>query len=327
MCEPRTEMDETVATVRPPGRPRPKTRRRATPVHPRSVSLAAPPSDPPHSPSCLPGSTPFGPLDLLTRPPTLIPRPETEDWALRLARTRTPDPTRPIRVLDLCTGSGCIPLLLCHLWPPGSTRAVGVDISPDAIRLAADNTARSRSATRARACHSSTAAPSANNLRIPSRSHAHQDQDPDDRYRSQIIPESENVFTPLLGDVHDPDLLQRLDPPPPFDVITANPPYIPLDVYHTLPSSVKDYEDPRALIGDAPNSPHRDGLSFYRAIAALIARKGVLAADAILALEVGHGQAHVIKHMLRHTPDLSLGPIEIWKDPWEQERVVFARAA
>ncbi|KAG8213582.1 S-adenosyl-L-methionine-dependent methyltransferase [Butyriboletus roseoflavus] len=261
------------------------------------------------------GTTPFGPLDLLTRPPTLIPRPETEDWALRLARTRTPDPTRPVRVLDLCTGSGCIPLLLCHVWPPGSTRAVGVDISPDAIRLAADNAARSRSTARARARHSSTAAPSANNLRT----HAHA------RYRYRNTPGSENIFTPLLGDVYDPDLLHRLDTP--FDVITANPPYIPLNVYRTLSSSVRDYEDPRALIGDPPNSTHQDGLSFYRTIAALIARKGVLAADAVVALEVGHGQAHVIKHMLRHTPDLSLGPIEIWKDPWDKERVVFARVA
>ncbi|KAF8124986.1 S-adenosyl-L-methionine-dependent methyltransferase [Boletus edulis] len=230
------------------------------------------------------GTLPFGPLDLLTRPPTLIPRPETEDWAIRLARTLAPSITPPVRVLDLCTGSGCIPLLLCHLWPPASTHAVGVDISPDAVRLAADNT--SRSCTHGR----------------------------------------QNIFTPLQGDIHDPDLLHHLDPPPPFDVITANPPYIPLHVYHSLPSSVKDYEDPRALIGDPPNASHTDGLSFYRAIAALLARKGVLAPHATIALEVGHDQAHAVVQILRHTPGLPLGPMEIWKDPWDKDRVVFARA-
>ncbi|KAI9572301.1 S-adenosyl-L-methionine-dependent methyltransferase [Boletus coccyginus] len=238
------------------------------------------------------GSTPFGPLDLLTRPPTLIPRPETEHWAIRLAHARTPDPARPVRVLDLCTGSGCIPLLLCHLWPPGSTRAVGVDISPDAVRLSTDNAARSRITTNAR----------------------------------QIRPD-ENVFTPLLGDIRDPLLLRRLDPPPPFDVITANPPYVPLHVYHTLPSSVKDYEDPRALIGDPPDAPHQDGLSFYRTIAVLLARKRVLAPHALVALEVGHDQAHAVTRILAHTPGLRLAQMEIWKDPWDKDRVVFARAA
>lgn len=185
-----------------------------------------------------------------------------------------------MRVLDLCTGSGCIPLLLCRLWPPGSTRAVGVDISPDAVRLACDNAVRTGAVA---------------------------GQAP------------QNVFAPLQGDVRDPGLLLRLDPP--FDVITANPPYIPLHVYHTLPSSVRDYEDPRALIGD------RDDLAFYRAIAALLARDGVLADDAVVALEVGHDQAHAVVHILRNTPALRLGHIEIWNDPWDKERVVFARVA
>jgi release factor glutamine methyltransferase len=157
-----------------------------------------------------------------------------------------------------------------------------VDVSPHAVRLAADNTLRSR---------------------VP------------------------NVFTPLLGDIHDPRLLRRLDPPPPFDVITANPPYIPAHVYRTLPPSVRDHEDPRALIGDAPGDPRQDGLSFYRAIAALLARKGVLAPDALIALEVGHDQAHAVMHILAQTPGLHLGQVQIWRDPWDKDRVVFARAA
>ena len=276
MCATRIRVDETlrVATRRTPGHARPKNHRRTAPVHPRSVrSLFV------RVTLILPGTTPFGPLHLLTRPPTLIPRPETEHWALRLARL---EPTRPVRVLDLCTGSGCIPLLLCHLWPQGSTRAVGVDVSPHAIRLATDNTSRSR-------------APAG------------------------------NVFTPLLGDILDPLLLRRLDPPPPFDVITANPPYIPAHVFPTLPSSVRDYEDPRALIGDAPDDPRQDGLSFYRAIAALLAREGVLAPDALIALEVGHDQARAVTRILGQT--LRLGHVEIWRDPWDKDRVVFARAA
>ncbi|KAG9316249.1 S-adenosyl-L-methionine-dependent methyltransferase [Chiua virens] len=264
------------------------------------------------------GTTPFGPLDLLTRPPTLIPRPETEDWALRLARDYTP--SRPVRVLDFCTGSGCIPLLLCHLWPPGSTRAVGVDISPDAIRLATDNTARSRARL---GFSSSTAAPHPNCLRTQS----HPDYPPRNDPVPQRQSENRNVFTPLLGDLLDPDLFGRLDPPPPFDVITANPPYIPLAEYHGLCPSVKDYEDPRALIGDLPGATFKDGLSFYRIIAALLARGGVLATNAIIALEVGHNQAHAVQRILHNTPGLPLAQVGVWKDPWNKARVVFGRVA
>ncbi|KIK91627.1 hypothetical protein PAXRUDRAFT_621078 [Paxillus rubicundulus Ve08.2h10] len=230
------------------------------------------------------GTTPFGPLNLLTRPPTLIPRPETEDWALRVANTHSPSEGSPVSLLDLCTGSGCIPLLLCHLWPPGSTRAFGVDISPEAIRLATDNAAR---------CNIETHITS--NLR--------------------------NVFTPVLGDLHDPDLIHLLEPP--FDVVTSNPPYIPKREYDELPPSVKDYEDPRALLGDPPESEHRDGLTFYHTIASFIARKGILSDRAIVVLEVGHGQAEAVESILHHTARLR--NTEIWSDPWKKKRVVVAR--
>lgn len=87
------------------------------------------------------GNQPFGPLNLLTRPPVLIPRPETEHWVSRLAEEYRPTAQNPVSLLDLGTGSGCIPLLLCHLWPSGSINAHGVDISPHALGLAKDNAA------------------------------------------------------------------------------------------------------------------------------------------------------------------------------------------
>lgn len=49
-----------------------------------------------------------------------------------------PKQSRPLKVLDLCTGSGCIPLLLAHLR---EVSAWGVDINPEAILLANDNKA------------------------------------------------------------------------------------------------------------------------------------------------------------------------------------------
>ena len=48
------------------------------------------------------------------RPGVFIPRWETEEWTLALAsRLRKLTPSRqPFMLVDLCTGSGCIPLLL-----------------------------------------------------------------------------------------------------------------------------------------------------------------------------------------------------------------------
>ncbi|KAF7321679.1 S-adenosyl-L-methionine-dependent methyltransferase [Mycena kentingensis (nom. inval.)] len=84
------------------------------------------------------GDQPFGGLNLKCRAPTLIPRPETESWALRLAERLKQRP-RKRRVLDLGTGTGCIPLLLCQQLPAGTIAALGVDVSPDAVKLANEN--------------------------------------------------------------------------------------------------------------------------------------------------------------------------------------------
>ena len=65
----------------------------------------------------------------------LVPRPETEllvEEAVRLFR-----PYNQIRILDLGTGSGNIPISLAKLMP--DCRVVSVDISADALALAKEN--------------------------------------------------------------------------------------------------------------------------------------------------------------------------------------------
>lgn len=95
------------------------------------------------------GSQPFGPLEIQCRPGVLIPRPETEAWVYFLAQRvceLNPDlfsntRTRRIRVVDFCTGTGCIPLLLTSLLGKtiGEPEVYGFDISPQAIALAQKN--------------------------------------------------------------------------------------------------------------------------------------------------------------------------------------------
>jgi release factor glutamine methyltransferase len=71
-------------------------------------------------------------------PAVLIPRPETEllvETALELLRERDAP-----RVCDVGTGSGCIPVALLH--ERRDALACGLDISPDALAVAARNAAR-----------------------------------------------------------------------------------------------------------------------------------------------------------------------------------------
>jgi len=85
------------------------------------------------------GRQEFYGLEFEVSPAVLIPRPETEllvEVALELLRERRAAPL----VCDVGTGSGCIPVAL--LRERSDARACGLDISPDALAVAARNAAR-----------------------------------------------------------------------------------------------------------------------------------------------------------------------------------------
>ncbi|MBA3806524.1 MAG: peptide chain release factor N(5)-glutamine methyltransferase [Acidobacteria bacterium] len=84
------------------------------------------------------GRQEFYGLEFEVTPDVLIPRPETEllvETALELLR----DTSQPL-ICDVGTGSGCISVALLH--ERQDARAIGLDISPPALLVAARNAAR-----------------------------------------------------------------------------------------------------------------------------------------------------------------------------------------
>ena len=236
--------------------------------------------------SYLLGSVPFGSLaeELTVRPPILLPRPETEHWATEVVTTLldtlgTTPPERPVRVVDLCTGSGCIALLVAdalraRLGTEGNWSVVACDRSPLAVELACEN---------------------AQKLGFDPGSNVH------------IL--QADIFSDA-----DMDNLANLAGGA-FDLILSNPPYIPRREWNTLSPEVKTHEDPAALIGerdiltsadatqcsDARQSwLDRHGLAFHQRLGELLYRPTFSSAARglpRLVAEYGKGQQRMVEKL------------------------------
>jgi release factor glutamine methyltransferase len=84
------------------------------------------------------GTVEFYGLELISDHRALVPRPETEYLVERLVKGFVAPV--PARVLDMCTGSGCIGLALARAWP--AAQLTLVDVSEDALELARLNASR-----------------------------------------------------------------------------------------------------------------------------------------------------------------------------------------
>lgn len=147
------------------------------------------------------GHTGFMGLDFYVDSNVLCPRQDTEILVEQAAKKLGSG----MKLLDLCTGSGCVIISLMHMIK--SVEGVGVDISEAALSIAKRNAKK--------------------NFVHPTFMHG-------------------DLFSPVEGMK--------------FDVITANPPYIPSDIIKGLMPEVRDHEPIGALDGDV------DGLKYYRLI-------------------------------------------------------------
>jgi release factor glutamine methyltransferase len=160
----------------------------------------------------LTGRAHFFNLEFEVTPAVLIPRPDTEtlvENVLQLARN-TAGFESP-RVLDLCTGSGCIAAAVAHHLK--GANVIATDISEDAVAVAKKNIER---------------------LGLSDR----------------VTVEQGDLFEPVA----------RLPDPQPFNLIVANPPYIPTGEIEKLDRNVREFEPKLALDGGI------DGLVVHRRI-------------------------------------------------------------
>ncbi|MEZ5827131.1 MAG: peptide chain release factor N(5)-glutamine methyltransferase [Hyphomicrobiales bacterium] len=185
------------------------------------------------------GSREFYGRDFCIGATTLDPRPDTEtliEAALDIVAQRGWH-DRPLKLLDLGTGSGCILLTLLAELP--RAEGLGVDIDERALKIASENASRLGVASRARFAVA--------------------------------------------------DWFEGLDGR--FDLIVANPPYIPTGEIAGLAPEVADHDPRTALDGGA------DGLDAYRRIAARAAN--FLAPEGALLVEIGVGQEEAVPALLQ----------------------------
>ena len=181
----------------------------------------------------------------------LIPRQDTETLAEQVLKIVKPG----MKVLDLCTGSGCV--LISVLKNAPELTGVGSDISKTALLVAKEN--------------------------------AKMHEVDADWIRSDLF---DNITET-------------------FDVIMANPPYIPTGEILSLMPEVRDFEPENALDGGA------DGLDFYRKIAGQV--KDYLNPGGYVYMEIGYDQGEAVSELMRNA---GFTEVEVIKDLARNDRVV-----
>jgi len=187
----------------------------------------------------------------------LIPRPDTE-ILVETALRRTQHLSMSGRVLDLCTGSGCVATTFALERP--TWQVTGTDLSEGAIEVARDNAHRLGAVW---------------NVRW------------------------------LVGDLFEPIGDER------FDLITANPPYIPLAEKQELSPDIREHEPHLALFGGD------DGFAITSRIIHEAPRH--LRKRGVLAMEIGAGQADEVAALFEKAGFVE---VERTRDYGGHERVV-----
>jgi release factor glutamine methyltransferase len=189
-----------------------------------------------------------------------------------------------LRILDMCTGSGCILIsILCYATKKTTNiKGVAVDISMEALEVAKEN-----------------AILNGIDITTPDLTVDSENRDINSFKGSgtQITFLQSDLFTKLDGR---------------YNIIVSNPPYIPTQEIETLEEEVKDHDPILALDGK------EDGLYFYRQIAKDSQKH--LTEDGVLIFECGWNQGEEVSQIMESHGFVETKIIE---DLNGQERVVL----
>ncbi len=226
----------------------------------------------------------------------LIPRQDTETLVEAVLREH---PEKTCRILDMCTGSGCIALSLAVLG--GYENVTAVDISEGALRIAKKNARRlfliQKGTLRSRSFQVSE-----HPWRLEMKTWVAKELTPGAEL-------SERCLTLLQS-----NLFREVEEEERYDVIVSNPPYIPSAVIEELEPEVRDHEPRIALDGQ------EDGLYYYRVLALQCSRH--LTQGGTVYFEIGYDQAESVSRILNIA---GYRDIETIKDEPGLDRVVKAR--
>ncbi|KAK0383412.1 hypothetical protein NLU13_9324 [Sarocladium strictum] len=238
------------------------------------------------------GTQPFGQLEIKCHRDVLIPRSETEAYTSHLAQllisdrlglTKPGEETGQLNIIDFCTGTGCIPLLLyamlCSTFAKLTVR--GVDISPSAVALANANIEHNVDAGNLPRSNSS---------------------------QSLSIVQNDVFDAAAVAD------LAKLR----WDVLVSNPPYVSKDVWNhgrgQLGYSVRKFEPQLALVPAEHFVPPR-GVRHEDVFYAQLLDVGALLGAKVLLLEIGdQHQALRVASLCRSHPLSQNGRVELWRD-------------
>jgi release factor glutamine methyltransferase len=267
------------------------------------------------------GHKEFRGLDFLVTPAVLVPRPDTEtlveaalEWIDgRTAREAGRNPQasgHPLRVLDVCTGSGCVAVSLKAERP--SLDMAASDLSPAALAVTRSNAERllvfhhrGTEDTEGRG------RPQRNNgSEAASEVSPQNPNSPETRLAllpvslplSSSVPSSPSVSSVSNSTIkfYESDLLSSV--PGRFDLIVSNPPYVPTDVIEGL--SVEVRREPRLALDGG-----EDGLDLIRRLIAESRER--LDSGGRLLVESGEEQTGHVAELMRGEGFLE---IEIYRD-------------
>lgn len=244
----------------------------------------------------LTGEQDFMGLTFTVNEHVLIPRQDTEILVEEVLKELHDG----MRVLDMCTGSGCILISLLHY--SNGCEGLGVDLSAEALQVAERNAQR--------ILGEKPSKPVSLEIKLPeAKGDGNKTFEAESGDAEAALDFAENETAGRARFLQS-DLFENVEGK--FEIIVSNPPYIASAEVDRLMPEVRDHEPRMALDGTA------DGLEFYRRI---IEDAGShLVSSGMLFFEIGYDQGQAVSELMRQH---GYREVQVVQDYAGLDRVVY----